>query len=78
MIDNLEGIEIRVYSLYQGITYHGTYSSLVKVLNALEINASYNLKTYNLADGVILYSFQADGKKWHVYETSLDQHVILQ
>lgn len=76
MINTLDGIQVRVYSLYQGITYHGAFSSLNKIVAQFQTPTNY--KTYNLADNIVLRSFQADGKKWHVYETSLDQHVILQ
>lgn len=53
----------------QSIIFHGVYSSLENATSAT------GAKPFDQQDWNKLHSFKANGKKWHVYETELNEKV---
>lgn len=60
---------MKVYTLMQSVIFHGVFHSLNEAMNVVSpivIDVQHWPK---------LHSFKANGKKWHVYETTLDEKV---
>lgn len=57
---------MKVFTLMQGIIFYGVFSSLEKAQEVVQpITSEHHWPS--------VHSFRAQNKKWHVYETELDE-----
>lgn len=62
---------MKIFTLMQSVIFHGTFDSISLAMEATQGIVS------NVKHWPNVHSFVANGKKWHVYETTLNEKVNL-